>query len=161
MKIVRWLQWVAFALWLGGLIGIGALSAPAAFDTIRHAPATAGLPAPEQSALAGQIVGTALRHFNVLCVVLVVLLCIGVLVGWRRSSPRRQIAEVVTVGALGISLAVLMQILLPAMDAAQAAGQMPRFDTLHRVYENVANLQMLLLLVLAALYVARDNPSKG
>jgi hypothetical protein len=160
---LRWLQWIALSLWLGGLIGIGALGAPAAFEVIRHAHATAGLTPPEQSALAGLIVGTALRHFNTLCIVLSALLFVGTLAVFPAvakvggTAVRRLLGEGFVVLILVGTLVLSMDVLLPAMDAAQAAGHMTHFDSLHHFYEQVANVQMVLLLTLAGLFVARDR----
>ncbi|MGI4787303.1 MAG: DUF4149 domain-containing protein, partial [Janthinobacterium lividum] len=57
---------IALALWLGGLVAIGALVAPTAFHVARAAPVLAGNLA-AQNQLAGAVVGGSLRLFNFLC----------------------------------------------------------------------------------------------
>lgn len=67
LVFVRWLTVVCLGLWLGGIIGIGAMTAPTAFQVIRTSETTASLSPEAQNALAGAIVGGALRLFNSVC----------------------------------------------------------------------------------------------
>ena len=71
--LARALHLLALALWLGGLVAIGALVAPTAFHAARTAPALAGN-VPAQNALAGAVVGGSLRVFSFLT-----FACAGVL----------------------------------------------------------------------------------
>ena len=155
--VARALHTLALAVWLGGLLAIGALVAPAAFHVTRTAPALAGN-LPLQNALAGGIVGGSLRVFSVLT-----LACAAVLLGsslaLRPVSRRRWTAA--SLGAallLLVSALALMFGLAPAMDAAQGRGDWAAFDRLHHAYEQVSTLgQFPLLLLLTALSALRDS----
>ena len=144
----RWLHRVALALWLGGLIAIGALVAPTAFHVIPH-----------DAALAGAVVGGSLRHFNVLCLVcgvLMLLVDIGLLAA--RRANRLPVLWGVSLTLLLLALTgYLGWSLFPAMDAAQAQGHMGRFDLLHHRYERLSGLELPLLLLLAAAATVRDS----
>lgn len=160
--LARWLHTIALALWLGGLIAIGALVAPVAFQTVRANPALAG-DAGAQAALAGGIVGDSLRRFNVVCYVCggLLLLANGLLLG-RSGLGRR--ARLWTGFALLVSLGLLASALyqgfglFPALDLAQRQGNRTLFDTLHVRYERIStHLQFPLLLALALLAALRDT----
>ena len=153
--LFRALHLLALALWLGGLVAIGALVAPTAFHAARTAPALAGS-LPAQNALAGAVVGGSLRLFNFLT-----LACAAVMltVNLLLSAPRRW-----TGACLGVTLVLLASTLFlafgltPAMDRAQAAGRMTDFDRMHHGYEQVSTLfQLPLLLLLTMLTVLRDS----
>ncbi|MBV9848843.1 MAG: DUF4149 domain-containing protein [Armatimonadetes bacterium] len=144
----RWLHRVALALWLGGLIAIGALVAPTAFHIIPHNPA-----------LAGAVVGGSLRLFNVLCLACGALMIIADGLLLAMGQARRATA----LGCIALTLLLLALTgylgwsLFPAMDAAQAQNQMSLFDQLHHRYERLSGLQLPLLLLLAAAATARDS----
>ena len=155
----RWLHTIAFGLWLGGLLAIGALVAPEAFAIVRLNPATDN-PA-LQAQIAGGIVGGSLRHFNFLCDGCGALMLVANALLWPRLSRagRTWAASVllVTVVLLGTSLYQGFG-LFPAMDAAQAQGNKALFDGLHLRYERLSTqLQFPLLLVLALLSALRDT----
>ena len=57
MLALRFAAVLALALWIGGLVAIGALAAPAAFDVL-------GVQGAGGRALAGSVVGETLRRFN-------------------------------------------------------------------------------------------------
>lgn len=161
--LARWLHSISLALWLGGLIAIGALVAPTAFSLVRINPALAGNAA-AQAALAGGIVGDSLRRFNFVCYGCGVLLLLANALLFARAGANRA-ARVWIGGILILTLVLLVSafyqgaVLFPAMDAAQGQGNMPLFDILHRRYERVStHLQFPLLLVLALLAVLRDTP---
>lgn len=154
--LARVLHLLALALWLGGLVAIGALVAPTAFHAARTASALAGS-VQEQNALAGAVVGGSLRVFNLLT-----FACAGVLLASNcvllAASRRWAGACLVTTAALLLSALFLAFGLTPAMDAAQAHGQMAAFDRMHRSYEQLSTLfQMPLLLLLILLTVLRDS----
>lgn len=154
----RTLHLLALALWVGGLVAIGALVAPTAFHVARTTPALAGN-LPLQNALAGGVVGGSLRLFNVLT-----LVCAGVLLA--ASFALRPASNPRWAGAcLGVTLALLLSALYltfgltPAMDAAQAQGNFASFDRMHHGYEQVSTLlQFPLLLLLTLFTVLRDTP---
>lgn len=161
--LARCLHTVSLALWLGGLIAIGALVAPVAFDLVHISPALAGNPT-AQTALAGGIVGGSLRRFNVVCYGCGVLLLLanGLLLT-RAGMGRRH--RVWTALALLVTLALCASALylglglFPALDVAQGQGNMGVFDTLHTRYERVStHLQFPLLLALTLLSALRDTP---
>lgn len=152
---------LALALWLGGLVAIGALVAPTAFHAARAAPALAGnLPA--QNALAGAVVGGSLRLFNVLCLVSAAVLLASSF-ALRSSTDRRWTgACLVLIFALLISALYLTFGLTPALDAAQARNDMAGFDKMHRDYEQISTLLQFPLLLLLTLFTAlRDTPQKA
>jgi hypothetical protein len=77
----RWLYSVSLALWLGGLLAIGAFVAPTAFWVVRNNSFFIGKPA-LQAQIAGGIVGGSLRPFGVLCDVCAVLLLVSAALLW-------------------------------------------------------------------------------
>ena len=157
MFCLRALNLLALALWLGGLVAIGALVAPTAFHAVRSAPALAGN-VPGQNALAGAVVGGSLRLFNFLSMACTgVMLAAGLLLlPW--ASRRWTGACLVTTLVLLASVLYLAFGLTPAMDLAQAQGKMTDFDRMHHEYEQVSTLfQMPLLLLLTLFTVLRDR----
>ena len=83
MLALRYAAVLALVLWMGGLLAIGTLAAPAAFDVL-------GARGAEGRALAGAVIGEALRRFN-----LAAYLCAGVVLlslairGVLGPRPRR------------------------------------------------------------------------
>ncbi len=153
----RALHLLALALWLGGLVAIGALVAPTAFHATRTATALAGN-LPEQNALAGAVVGGSLRLFNILCLVSAAVLLTANFV-LLTAADRRW-----TGACLGITLLLLLSalyltlVLTPALDAAQARGDMAGFDRMHHGYEQISTLFQFPLLLLLTLFTAlRDT----
>ena len=158
---VRALHLLALALWLGGLVAIGALVAPTAFHVARTDPALAGSLA-AQNALAGGIVGGSLRVFNFLT-----LACAAVLLAanfFLLSAARRRWTFACLLAALLLLLSALYLTfhLTPAMDAAQLRGDSASFDVMHRAYEALSTrLQFPLLLLLTVCTAGRDTPRPG
>jgi hypothetical protein len=158
LVFVRALHLLALALWLGGLVAIGALVAPTAFHATRTAPALAGN-LPQQNALAGAVVGGSLRLFNKLDFACAAVLLAANLLLLPHTSRRW------TGACLGITLVLLASTLYlvfgltPAMDAAQAHGAMTAFDQMHHRYEQLSTLFQMPLLLLLILFTAfRDSP---
>jgi len=156
----RTLHGLALALWLGGLIAIGALVAPTAFHVTRSAPALAGN-MPLENAIAGGIVGGSLRLFNYLTLACGVVLALSNL-ALRPASSRRW-----TGACLGVTLALLLSALFltlglsPAMDAAQSRSDLAAFDRMHHGYEQLSTLLQFPLLLLLTLFAAlRDTPCR-
>lgn len=161
--LARWLHSVCLALWLGGLIAIGALVAPTAFHVVRINPALAGNTA-LQTTLAGGIVGGSLRLFVVLCYACGALLLVSdfLLVP---SVSRRWTLACVALTAVLLATALYQGLsLTPAMDMAQQQGNLLVFDRLHHRYEQISvavQFPLLLLLALcAALRDTRPAPAK-
>ncbi len=155
---LRALHLLALALWLGGLVAIGALVAPTAFHVTRTAPALAGN-LPQQNALAGAVVGGSLRLFCFLDLACAAVLLAANLLLLPRSSRRWTGACLGTTLVLLASTLCLAFGLTPAMDHAQAQGQMAAFDQMHHEYEQLSTLfQMPLLLLLVVFTALRDSP---
>ncbi len=153
----RALHLLALGLWLGGLVAIGALVAPTAFHVTRTAPALVGnLPA--QNVLAGAIVGGSLRLFNILCLVSGIVLLAASL-ALRSSTDRRWTGACLVVTLLLLLSALFLTFgLTPALDAAQARGDLASFDKMHHGYEQVSTLFQFPLLLLLTLFTAlRDT----
>lgn len=153
----RWLFAVALAVWLGGLLGIGAVVAPVTAHFIQAHPGFAADPG-RKAALLTAIVGGSLRVFNFACYGCAALLLLSQALLWRRT-PRR-----IAGWSLGVTLLLAASayflgfVLFPQMDAAQAAGQMNAFNLLHKRYEAVStDFQFPLLLALALLAALRDS----
>ena len=157
----RALHLLALALWLGGLVAIGALVAPTAFHATRTAAALAGN-LPEQNALAGAIVGGSLHLFNIVCLVSAVVL-LAASFALRSSTDRRWTGACLAVTLLLLLSALYLTFgLTPALDAAQARGDLASFDRMHHSYEQVSTLFQFPLLLLLTLFTAlRDTKRKG
>ena len=157
LVFLRTLHLLALALWLGGLVAIGALVAPTAFHAARTAPLLAGH-FPEQNALAGAVVGGSLRLFNALSFACAAMLLAANTLLLPRTSRRWTGACLAAALALLISALFLSLDLTPALDAAQAQGRRADFGRLHHEYEKVSTLlQMPLLLLLTVLTALRDS----
>jgi len=151
----RWLHAVSLSLWLGGLIATGALVAPSAFHILRGSSA---LTVAQANSLAGHIVGDSLFLFNIVCYVCgVILLLANALL--LRQANRRWIAGCFVVSALLLLSALFLGFwLTPAMDNARHLGDLPTFDRLHHLYEQISTLiQFPLLLLLAWFGASRDS----
>ncbi len=159
--LARTLHAVALSLWLGGLVAIGALVAPTAFHVTRTAPAFAGN-LPLQNAVAGGVVGGSLHLFTFVCYGCGLLLLLANALLLRHARRRYVLASMAVTGLLLASALFLGLSLTPAMDAAQAQGDLTTFDRLHHLYEQISSVvQMPLLLLLALLGALRDAPCKN
>lgn len=134
-----WLHSLALALWVGGIVIIGAFVAPVAFSSL------------DRSA-AGQIVGTTLRRFNKLCYFCSVILTLSEIIqfitvkdpGLGSLKIFLFIARGVLVIAMILMLLFLDQALFKKMDKLQAQGQMEEFNKSHERYESLSNIQLSL-----------------
>ena len=146
-----WLYQISFALWVGGAIVLGAISAPALFSTAKGMGHTHwGMPLYK---FAGVAAGVAFKHFNYLvlvagAVLIVSGLAYGSLAGLCRV--RMRVRAVLTAVAWGVS-AWLTFSMFPQMEAARNAGQMEVVDALHKTYSGAYWVQIILLLTAAAL----------
>jgi uncharacterized membrane protein len=154
--LARFAHSLGLALWLGGLVAIGAVVAPTAFHVARTYPLLSGNHV-AQAAVAGGIVGGSLRIFNWLCVFSLALMLAADLVALKARSRVGAAGLAVTL-ILALSLGYQMLLLFPAMDAAQRANDMALFDSLHaRYYAASVYLQLPLLLASALLAAVRQG----
>ena len=144
---------LALALWLGGLVAIGALVAPTAFHVTHAAPALAGSLA-LQNALAGAVIGGSLRLFNFLCLACAAVLLAANVLLLPQTSRRWTAACLAATLLLLISTLYLAFDLTPALSLAQSRGDMAHFDALHHWYEQVSTLFQMPLLLLLILFTA-------
>jgi hypothetical protein len=143
---------VALSIWLGGLLIIGAFVAPVAFHAAENAPEMAGDIA-AQKALAGSIVGGSLRVYNDAAIVCgLILLSAALRLRWL-GKPGRSLRLLAFSVAAALAITILQQIrMFPAMDSAQAVGDAQQFDSLHRLYVVLSQVQLAILLFVAACY---------
>jgi hypothetical protein len=136
---------LALSLWLGGLLVIGAVVAPVAFHAMRSAPVLAGNPL-LQNTMAGSIVGGSLKVLNDISIFcgMILIFCNEILK--RQSTFRRNLWMLGLVGAY-LTLMFQVNYLFPAMDTAQAVGNMVRFDSMHHAYVYISYIQIICLLI--------------
>jgi uncharacterized membrane protein len=148
---LNWIHQVALSLWLGGIVIIGAVVAPATFGSARAQGQTDS--SQPLFAFAGQVLGEVFRRFNYVVLAAGVLLLVGG-VGYARlagvCSKRIAVRAVLTAVALGIA-AWLSFSVYPEMFAARARGDMEPFEAMHRMSTMAFQAQMVLLLGVAAL----------
>ena len=159
LVFARALHTLALALWLGGLVAIGALVAPTAFHAVRASAALAGS-LPMQNALAGAVVGGSLRLFNFLCLGCAAGLLAANLLLLPCTSRRWTAACLLTTLVLLASTLYLAFDLTPAMNAAQSRGALPAFDAMHHWYEQVSTQFQLPLLLLLTVFTALREPRR-
>jgi hypothetical protein len=163
--ILRWLQTVCLGLWMGGLIAIGAMAAPAAFHVARVNGALAGNKT-AQDALAGGIVGEALRHFNTLtdfCAIGAIAAGLLLLLRAHGDSRLPRLCAFGAIAATAVAFLITLYCqasLFPAMDLARGQSNMALFDTLHHRYEGLAHVQFPILLAGLLLIAIRDTPRR-
>lgn len=143
---------LSLAMWLGGLVAIGALVAPAAF----HVPGLTRV----QS---GLVVGESLRRLGGLIEPAGVAMIAVQWLARRRFARTRAlflgdgVRQFLTLGALFLA-ETCRHSLFPAMDAARAANRMADFDRLHHVYSSLAMAQVWLLVAVSALTIWLTSP---
>jgi hypothetical protein len=150
-NVLQWLHQVALALWLGGILTLGAVVAPAVFGTAKKMGHTHwGMP---MYTFAGTAIGVAFERFNYVVLACgAVMLVSGLAYGLLAGMCRRRLAARAALTALAWGVgAWLMFSLFPQMMAARAAGRMGVFDSMHRTYSNGFSIQLVLLLGVAAL----------
>lgn len=142
----RWLHVMGLAVWIGGLLVIGAIVAPVAF---KHSGLT--------PALAGNVVAGSFARFNVLSYVVVALLLCAQGIEWgglAKTSPKwRRLAAgrlLLTVAMLALALYLGLSV-APQMFADRAAGSKAAFDALHHFYGALARVQVFLAMGVALL----------
>src|SRR5579871_3619464 len=136
---------LALMLWLGGIVVIGAIVAPAAFHV-------AGLTKMQ----AGSVVGESLRRLGpVIEVGGLVMVAVQYLERRRYLRSRAlfladSVRQVLTLGALLLA-EYGKYVLFPALDSARAANNLASFDRFHHLYSALAMVQVWLLLGVAVL----------
>ncbi len=139
------LHTLALMLWLGGIVVIGAIVAPAVFHI-------AGL----TKLQAGSVVGESLRRLGpVIEVGGLAMVAVQYLERRRYLRSRAlflmdSVRQVLTLGALLLA-EYGKYVLFPALDSARAANNMASFDRFHHLYSALAMVQVWLLLGVAVL----------
>lgn len=155
---LSWLHQVALSLWLGGILIIGAVTAPAVFGTAKSQGQTdASQPLYR---FAGEAMGEVFRRFNYVVIVAgVLLLLTGIAYGALSGACRKRLTvrALLTGAALGFGVWVTF-VLYPQMVAARAAGVGADFDAMHRTYSMAFQAQLVLLLGVAALTAWMHRP---
>jgi uncharacterized membrane protein len=149
--VLQWLHQVALSLWLGGMLVLGAIGAPAVFRVAKDAGHTDW--SMELYRFAGTATGIAFGRFNYLAlaacgVMLLSGLAYGALAGFPRKALVLRAALTLAAGAVVVWLAFWM---FPEMLALRAQGRMAAFDQLHRTYSAAYQAQALLLFVVIGL----------
>jgi hypothetical protein len=153
-----WLHTLAYGLWLGGLIGIGALVAPNVAKLLQHS----GIADNEQlkDLILVNVIGNSLKLFNYVCYACAGCMILGDLLQTVSAEPEyRQFTggrTFLTLILLGSAL-YLGFILFPEMDRARLSAHMIHFQVLHKRYELVSELQLIPLLIIPALTAQRDR----
>lgn len=153
--VVRYLYALGLAIWLGGMVLLGALVAPTTFQVLQSADATNG------RALAGQLFGTTLARFHPIAYGLGGLLLV-LLIAMRVLGPKPAafgIRALIVAAMLAVAL-YSGQVVLTRVDAIQAeVGTLPsrlpagdprrvEFDALHTLATRLMMINILAALVL-------------
>jgi putative copper export protein len=154
VTLAHWLHTLAFAVWFGGIITIGALVAPAAFGVDRPFAAT--------------VLEQCFRKLNT-----VAFFCGAIMLGatWAEAQIRSEHARrlllvrgVLTAAAVALGLYLGIR-LLPLLIGLRSGGQLAEFNRLHNLYGVVTQVQFGLLaagsLISAYLALPRRAPSKS
>jgi hypothetical protein len=128
MLALRYTSLVALAIWVGGLLGLGAVAAPAIFDTISSRQVTDG------RVLAGAIFGEVLRRFHLVmygCGA-VVFLTLGTRAVLRPRPRRFALRTALAVTMLGFAvysgLVLTPRIARLQQEVGVAASSLPEGD---------------------------------
>jgi uncharacterized membrane protein len=139
------LHTLGLVVWLGGLIMIGAVVAPAAFHI-------AGFTRPQSAS----VVGESLRLFGRYAELSGAFM-VGIQFLLRRRYQYDKtlylgdaLRQFITLGAL-MAAEYCRSILFPALDASQAAHRTAQFDHLHHAYTSISMVQVGLLVAVAGL----------
>ena len=146
MLALRYAAVLALVFWIGGLVILGAIAAPAAFDVL-------GPRAPDGRALAGAVFGETLRRFHAVAYVcggvLLVSLAVRAVLGPRpRQFPLRTIVTVVMIGtALWTGLVLIPQIAEAQLAAGASVTALPEGDPRRVAFGRLHGLTTALQLV--------------
>ena len=175
-KIAQFLLLLGLALYLGGMVALGAIAAPQLFNTVRQVQGTSPLLPPEPDApaqLGGEIFGNILRQFaymewlSIGCIVVALLIQIAAPL-WRGVwGVLRAIIVVVLITVAfydGFHLTPNIWAERQAWRDAVARSQIDavlhhdRFNTLHQESELLGHIKTYLLLGLLILTACRTTP---
>ncbi len=150
-NFLQWVHYLALVLWAGGITFLAGIAAPAIHRSMAS------------RAVAGEIVGTMLRRFNILEIICALVLLVTSLFARHFIFERKSwlLAIVLMVMTMGILTSVYsfhltprMQALkekIPTLDALSASNPVKlEFDHLHTVYVKLMSFN--LVLGLAVLY---------
>jgi hypothetical protein len=154
-----WLHTVAYAIWLGGLIAIGAFVAPNVASVIHHHELYANNRYLQGDLLIG-VIGNSFRVFNIACYISGGCMLFGDLLqaaaaepGYRQFTFARSFFTLILLA----SALYLGFLLFPEMNQARLHNSMHRFDLLHKRYVLISELQLIPLLIIPALTSRRDR----
>jgi uncharacterized membrane protein len=153
MLALRYVYLLALVVWLGGMVILGALVAPATFDVLQATEPVAG------RALAGDVFGAVIARFHYVAYAAGALLLVS-LGAMRILGPRPAafgVRAAIIAGMLGVALysglVVLRRIETLQQEAGGASSRLPpsdarrvRFDELHQL-----STRLMLLNIAAAL----------
>jgi hypothetical protein len=149
MLALRYAAVLALVVWIGGLIALGALAAPAAFEVL-------GARGAEGRALAGSVVGETLRRFNLVTYVCAAVVLLSLMVrGVLGPRPRRFAIRVggllLIVGAAVYASAVIAPQIVRAQQSIGAAPSTldpadPRRIEFGRLHARSVSVQLIPLL---------------
>lgn len=155
MLALRYVYLLALVAWLGGMVILGALVAPATFDVLQATEPVAG------RALAGDVFGAVIARFHYVAYAAGALLLVS-LGAMRILGPRPAafgVRAAIIAGMLGVALysglVVLRRIDTLQQEAGGAAARLPpsdarriRFDELHQLSTRLMLLNIAAALVL-------------
>jgi hypothetical protein len=149
MLALRYAAVLALVVWIGGLVALGALAAPAAFEVL-------GARGAEGRALAGAVVGETLRRFNLVTYVCAAVVLLSLMVrGVLGPRPRRFAIRVggllLMVGAAVYAGVVVAPQIVRAQQSIGAAPSTldpadPRRIEFGRLHARSASIQLIPLL---------------
>jgi len=148
---LSFLHQLALCAWLGGILTVGAVTAPAVFGSAKRAGDThLGMPLYD---FAAQAMGVVFQRFNgVVLVAGAVLLLSGLGYGVLAGMCPKRLGVRAALAALAWGIGAWLAFLLfPQMMAARAGGQVAAFDAMHHQYTHATQAQLLILLGVTAL----------
>ena len=157
------LHQLAIALWLGGMLALGALAAPAVFGAAKQAGDTHwGTPLYN---FAGAAMGEAFRRYNGLAMAAgLIAAAAGLGYGYLAGlcPIRLRVRAGLTAAAWAVT-AWQALVLYPQMLAVRNSGQMDAFDAMHKTYASAGHAQALLLMGVLLLtgYLHFDHTPHG
>ena len=147
MLALRYAALVAAALWIGGLIALGAVAAPAIFDTIAARGVADG------RVLAGAVFGEAFRRFHLVAygcgAVIVISLIVRAALGPRpvHLGVRLAIAAIMLVASLYSGMVISPRIEQLRIDAGGAPSSLPEGDPRRAAFGRLHAFSTLVQLV--------------
>jgi hypothetical protein len=150
--IAATVEMIAFAVWFGGIVIVGAVVAPIAFHVVTSAPEMAGTLDGGRH-LAGAIVGGSLRVYNIAAIVGGIVMLVAAVRLFRAGAAAKPVAVHAALTALALAGTLVLQFgLFPAMDRLREGNLTSEFDRLHSIYETISEIQLGILVAVAAAY---------